>query len=421
MTAPMHQGRAGDIAITLNNGLVLVTGGLGNTGPVPSSELYNATSNTWTMTGSMSVARFDQQMVLLNDGRVLSVGGDTGSAVNNATEIYNPATRTWSTVAPQPMARSDMIAIKLPNGNVLVAGGHTANSTTALSAIYNPTTNTWTQTGPLLSPTGDAQGVLLKNREVLIAGGYTFQGSDNSNQYLYLSEVFNTTTNSWAMTGDMNYPRGEGSINIDLLNNGEVLYPGGNYQPETAETSADLYNPAAGTWSLAGTMATPHGEGVSSVVLSNGKALVIGGLIPHACTYCGVNVTSAVPALGRGQDLATTGADLYTPPASTSGSSGSGPIGFRVKMTGAGESQTGNYQPASITVVIGVNSTVTWVNDDSVPHTVTSKTVPTGASSFNSGNMDPGATFTYTFSIAGTYSYYCQYHGWMQATVIVLS
>jgi len=55
-----------------------------------------------------------------------------------------------------------------------------------------------------------------------------------------------------------------------------------------------------------------------------------------------------------------------------------------------------------------------------VAHTVTSKTVPTGASSFNSGEMLPGATFTYTFTVPGTYSYYCIYHSWMTGTVTVV-
>jgi len=45
--------------------------------------------------------------------------------------------------------------------------------------------------------------------------------------------------------------------------------------------------------------------------------------------------------------------------------------------------------------------------------------VPSGAASFDSGNMNAGAKFSYTFTVAGTYTYYCQYHSWMQGTVIV--
>ncbi|MDG7006880.1 MAG: cupredoxin domain-containing protein [Nitrososphaerota archaeon] len=63
------------------------------------------------------------------------------------------------------------------------------------------------------------------------------------------------------------------------------------------------------------------------------------------------------------------------------------------------------YSPPTITVVIGVNNTVTWVNNDDVPHTVTASD-----GSFNSGDMNAGQSWTYAFATPGTYSYYCAYH-----------
>jgi len=81
------------------------------------------------------------------------------------------------------------------------------------------------------------------------------------------------------------------------------------------------------------------------------------------------------------------------------------------------------YSPDRITVVIGVNNTVTWTDDDTsaLYHTVTSSLVPSGASSFNSGNIGEGGNYTYTFKLAGTYDYFCIYHSWMTGTVIVLA
>lgn len=92
---------------------------------------------------------------------------------------------------------------------------------------------------------------------------------------------------------------------------------------------------------------------------------------------------------------------------------------------GAG-SPTGapGYAPDKIVVVIGVNNTVEWTNNDiaaGTHHTVTSSLVPSGASSINSGDMAPSATFTYTFTVPGTYDYYCVYHSWMTGTVTVLA
>jgi len=85
-----------------------------------------------------------------------------------------------------------------------------------------------------------------------------------------------------------------------------------------------------------------------------------------------------------------------------------------VQGSGANASIAQSYSPDPVTVVIGVNNTVTWTNNDSAPHTVTAND-----GSFDSGNMAPSATFTFTFTTPGTYHYHCIYHPWMVATVIV--
>ena len=82
--------------------------------------------------------------------------------------------------------------------------------------------------------------------------------------------------------------------------------------------------------------------------------------------------------------------------------------------SGVGASQSLNFQPASITVAVG--ATVTWTNGDSAHHTVTSTS---GPASFNSGDMGPGATFSFTFNTPGTYKYVCNYHSWMTGTITV--
>jgi len=81
---------------------------------------------------------------------------------------------------------------------------------------------------------------------------------------------------------------------------------------------------------------------------------------------------------------------------------------------GAASYATG-YDPDNVTVVIGVNNTVIWTNNDNEPHTVTATD-----GSFDSGNMSPGATFTYTFTKPGIYTYICTYHPWMHGYVTVI-
>jgi nitrite reductase (NO-forming) len=73
------------------------------------------------------------------------------------------------------------------------------------------------------------------------------------------------------------------------------------------------------------------------------------------------------------------------------------------------------YVPDVVTVVIGLNNTATWINEDDAPHTVTDKN-----KAFDSGNMNAGDRFTYTFTSPGTYEYICVWHYWMKGKVIVL-
>lgn len=74
--------------------------------------------------------------------------------------------------------------------------------------------------------------------------------------------------------------------------------------------------------------------------------------------------------------------------------------------------QDGSFSPAGLTVAAG--DTVTWTNDDDSPHTVTA-----ADGSFDSGNLEPGQTFSFTFAEAGSVSYLCQYHEEMTATVTI--
>lgn len=84
-------------------------------------------------------------------------------------------------------------------------------------------------------------------------------------------------------------------------------------------------------------------------------------------------------------------------------------------LLGSGSNkQSPGYSPQNITVVIGLNNTVVWLNNDTAHHTVTSST---GA--FSSGDLAPGQSYPFTFTEPGIYKYYCAYHSWMSGSVVV--
>lgn len=72
------------------------------------------------------------------------------------------------------------------------------------------------------------------------------------------------------------------------------------------------------------------------------------------------------------------------------------------------------FSPANITVKAG--TTVTWTNSDSDAHTVTESDSKTGP---NSGTLENGKSYTFTYDTPGTYQYHCTIHPSMMGTVTV--
>ena len=75
------------------------------------------------------------------------------------------------------------------------------------------------------------------------------------------------------------------------------------------------------------------------------------------------------------------------------------------------------YIPSNI--VIEKGKQVTWVNEDSAFHSVTSGFYETPTELFDSGHLDPYEAYTLTFDESGTFDYFCTLHPWMKGQVIV--
>jgi len=71
-----------------------------------------------------------------------------------------------------------------------------------------------------------------------------------------------------------------------------------------------------------------------------------------------------------------------------------------------------SFGPATLTVAVG--TTVTWTNRDDIPHTVVSTD-----KAFKSKVLDTDEKFSFTFSKAGTYPYFCSIHPKMTGSVVV--
>ena len=74
-----------------------------------------------------------------------------------------------------------------------------------------------------------------------------------------------------------------------------------------------------------------------------------------------------------------------------------------------------NFSFGAMKLTVSAGTTVTWINNDDVPHTVVSDDKTT----FRSKALDTGDKFSYTFTKPGEYPYFCSVHPKMMAEVVV--
>ncbi len=87
-----------------------------------------------------------------------------------------------------------------------------------------------------------------------------------------------------------------------------------------------------------------------------------------------------------------------------------------VLLSGSYYNQSLGFSPKDITLVLGVNSSVLFFNNDAAVHTATARD-----GSFNTFDILPGQSSTIKFNSTGTYDYYCIYHTYMVGTVTVVA
>jgi HYR domain-containing protein/galactose oxidase-like protein/FIMAH domain-containing protein len=106
-------------------------------------------SDTWTLTGSLNIARLNHTATLLPNSKVLVAGGEGGGT---SAELYDPSTGSWTSTASMSVGVGAHTATLLPNGQVLVAaGGSGVNGNTAVATAELFTLDT---TAPTLSLPG---------------------------------------------------------------------------------------------------------------------------------------------------------------------------------------------------------------------------------------------------------------------------
>jgi plastocyanin len=139
-------------------------------------------------------------------------------------------------------------------------------------------------------------------------------------------------------------------------------------------------------------------------------ALGVIALLLVAFIVAGCGGTTSTAATAPTATTAPTAAPTNTVPAPTNTPSSGAKAAVSITSTSGFA-----FSPNTLSVKVG--TTVTWTNNTSAPHTVTSD--GGDPASFNGSLPGTGATFSFTFTTPGTYKYHCSIHPYMTATITV--
>ena len=271
-TGAMTLDRPGHAAVALQDGRVLVVGGVVGGVTLDTAELWDPATGAFTPAGYMTRFRGQPTAVRLDDGRVLVVDGDSA-------ELYDPRSGSFSATGSMladwgpTYGDPPRVATLLADGRVFVAPG-SWNEPALGANIYDPATGTFTQTAGV--PCGLVRTVArLRDGRVLITCLVTRYGAAGDPSAV----IYDPATDTYAETGAPTTRNTEAAV---LLPDGRVLLAGVRAErasgpvdaaPSLSTDALDIYDPSTGTFA-----SVPMAPALISnaVGLGDGRVLLIG-------------------------------------------------------------------------------------------------------------------------------------------------
>jgi hypothetical protein len=294
-TGSMSTPRTSPTATALADGRILVVGGShsgadGSQVTVASADVFDAATGRFAPTGGMAHARAGHTATLLADGGVLVTGGSSVGAspriVLSSAEVYDTSSGTWSEVGPMPQARVGHMAVRLDDGRVLIVGGSSTggpefldggSAALASALVFDPGIRSFEQVGSMAVGRRDATATRLQDGRVLVAGGNAGTGEAPGQEAVLASaELFDPATGTFSRTGSLTTERRGHSATV--LGDGQVLVAGGSNEHGRPH-SAEIFDPGSGVFRVATTARGDH-DGLAAL-LPDGEVLLADGDQPE--------------------------------------------------------------------------------------------------------------------------------------------
>jgi len=238
------------------------------------------------LTARMTTARGGHTATLLPDGKVLITGGcnklPCPTALRTA-ELYDPVANAFTALtATMTSGRFGHTAGLLPDGQVLLTGGYSELGTGAISTpldtaeVYDPVANTFRALiATMTTVRAWHTATVLPDGTVLLTGGHI--NNDDTNP-LNSAEVYDPAAQTFtALTATMTTDRA--GHTATLLPNGQVLLTGGTdtYHDGPPLNTAEAYDPVANTFTALTARMTSVRHFHRAALLPNGQVLLTGG------------------------------------------------------------------------------------------------------------------------------------------------
>ncbi|MBE0608101.1 MAG: hypothetical protein IH609_01845 [Dehalococcoidia bacterium] len=262
-------------AALLPDGRVLLAGGNNISGqPVvhDSIEIFDTLTDQFTDGGRMLTARQAFTPVVLDDGRVLLAGGVTETGATTAAEIYDPVTRRSEPTGSMAVPRVFYGVATLDDGRVLIIGGGIGADRVTAEA-YDPATGTFAAIGSVPGMTeAEPKAVTVGGRIFVFAGQRDWEFDPAAGEFRQIDAPDGLTV--LAPLPELPTVLPDGLI---LLTGGVLPQPGADPRaPHIAQRSAALFDPQSGDVVWRGSMSVPRTKH-QAVLLDDGRVLIAGG------------------------------------------------------------------------------------------------------------------------------------------------